>query len=143
MDVAFQECLKKKRITPFSRGVQLVSKEVTIAGNDLKSSQLSFEQKNFKWATIQAYFSMFHTSRALLYAKNYREKSHHCLIVAMRALYSGERLIPEILITAFQEAKQLRESADYAEEWSEDGASGSVKAAKDLLRIAKKIIKKT
>ncbi|MCK4233738.1 hypothetical protein KAX75_04865 [candidate division WOR-3 bacterium] len=32
--------------------------------------------------------------RALLYAKNYRERSHYCLIVAMRTLYVEKKLLP-------------------------------------------------
>lgn len=41
---------------------------------------------------MQCYYSVFHSARALLYVRNYRERSHHCLIVAIRALYVSEKL---------------------------------------------------
>ncbi len=65
---------------------------------------------------------MFHTARALLYSKGYREKSHYCLIVAMKALFVTNRLLDVSLIETFQMAKSLRENADYDNEYSKKSA---------------------
>ena len=79
MSSEFERCIEKAKIVAFQKGPSLVSKEVKSAAEDLLSSKESFERGNFKWATIQAYYSMFHTARALVYNKKYREKSHYCL----------------------------------------------------------------
>jgi uncharacterized protein (UPF0332 family) len=84
---------------------------------------------------------MFHSARALLYAKNYREKSHYCLIVAMRALYAEKKLLPVTLIEALQNGKNLREGADYYDRWSKEGAEFSLNSAVEWIFLSKKLVK--
>lgn len=76
MENKFQECLERKKIVSFSRGPKLVAKELKLASFDLGRAKVSFREKDYKWATVQTYYSMFHSARALLYAKSYRGKSH-------------------------------------------------------------------
>ena len=71
---------------------------------------------------IQSYYAMFHTARALLYAKNYREKSHFGLIIAIRHLYVETGELSVYFIEALQKGKDLREDADYYDDWSKIGA---------------------
>lgn len=83
---------------------------------------------------------MFHSVRALLYAKNYHEKSHYCLIVALRALYADKKLLPNSLIESLQNGKRLREEADYYDHWSKEGADSLLQAAEELLSMAQKLV---
>lgn len=85
----------------FPRGQALTTKTLGTAQRDPERAEKTFNDKDYKWTTIQSYYSMFHSARALLFAKNYRERSHYCLIVAMRALYVETRLLPGSLIEAF------------------------------------------
>jgi uncharacterized protein (UPF0332 family) len=88
MNPEFQQCLKNQKIKRFTPGRKLAIKEIKVAKSDFEQAKISFmTNKNYKWSTIQCYYSMFHAARALLYIKNYREKSHYCLIVAIKALY--------------------------------------------------------
>ncbi|MEI6846404.1 MAG: HEPN domain-containing protein [Candidatus Firestonebacteria bacterium] len=79
-DLEFQDCLKRGKIKEFSRGKALVLKELASAESDLNIAKSTLKVKGYKWATIQSYYSMFHSARALLYSKDFREKSHYCLI---------------------------------------------------------------
>ena len=139
MNSEFEECLKKKKIWEFSRGTALVAKELEAAESDLNEASQSFSHGSFKWAIIQSYYSMFHSGRALLYSKNYREKSHYCLIVALRTLYVEERLLPLHLVEALLQAKALREEADYNNTWSTESAETLILAAKEFLGLSKKL----
>ena len=141
MNPEFEQCLKKNKIREFSRGKALMTKTLGTAQRDLERAEKTFNDKDYKWATIQSYYSMFHSARALLFAKNYREHSHHCLIVAMRALYVETRLLPGSLIEALGKGKRLREDADYYDRWSEEGASFALKAAGDFLKKARELTK--
>ena len=85
---------------------------------------------------------MFHSARALLYAKNYREKSHYCLIISLRALYVEQRLLPVTLVESLLQAKRLREQADYYDEWSQTGAKSLLNAAEKFLTIARQLTSK-
>ena len=141
MNPEFEQCLKRNKIREFPRGKALMIKTLGIAQRDLERAEKTFNDKDYKWATIQAYYSMFHSARALLFARNYREHSHHCLIVAMRALYVETRLLPGSLIEALGKGKRLREDADYYDRWSEEGAMFALKAAGDFLKRARELTK--
>ena len=142
MNIEFQDCLKRGKIREFSRGKTLSKKELQSAISDLESAKHSFKNKNYKWTTIQCYYSMFHVARALLYLKNFREKSHHCLIVAVKALYVANRLLPANLVENLQKAKTLRENADYYDEWSREGAEILLRSSEKFITACKKIIPK-
>ena len=113
MGSKFEECIKKKGLRIASDAKGLVKKEMDAAEKDLQEALGGLERAAFKWTTIQSYYAMFHTARALLYAKGYREKSHYCLRIALEELYVVAGDLPGHIIDAFQVGKELRENADY------------------------------
>lgn len=140
-NIKYEECLKKGKIRKFSRGKALVSKELGLALSDYNTAGESFERENYKWCTIQTYYSMFHSARALLYCNNLREKSHFCLIEAIRALYVDKGLLGYWLIEALQKAKRLREEADYYGEFNQENARDLLSKAKEFLDKTRDILK--
>jgi len=72
LTLEYDDCLKRGKIKPFTRGKSLVSKELETAVSDLERARKTYKDGDYKWATIQIYYSMFHGARALLYAKNLR-----------------------------------------------------------------------
>jgi uncharacterized protein (UPF0332 family) len=140
MSREFENCRKKNKIKKFSRGKSLVGKELKVAESDFKRSKISYRDGDYKWATIQSYYSMFHSARALLYAKNYRERSHYCLFVAIRRFYVEKKLLPLHIIEGFMKAKTLRENADYYDEWSKVGAKTILKLSEEFLNKVEKIL---
>lgn len=142
MSLEYEDCLRKGKIKPFSRGSSLASKELDTALFDLERAKKTHKEGEYKWATIQVYYSMFHSARALLYAKNLREHSHFCLIAAVKSLYVETGQIPVYLLEAIQEAKNLREDADYYNRWSKLGCEKLLKLAKELLVKARTLLKK-
>ncbi len=140
MNPEFESCLKRGKIKEFSQGKSLAQKELKTAENDLIEAKKTFQEEGYKWATIQSYYSMFHSARALLYNKNYREKSHYCLIVALRILYVEAGQLPISFIEVLQRAKALREDADYYDEWSKITTEEILAKAEEFLNRAKKII---
>ena len=141
MSFEYDECLKRRKIKPFSRGSSLVQKELETGSSDLERARKTRKEGDYKWATVQIYYSMFHTARALLYAQNLREHSHYCLIAAIKTLYVETKKIPVYLLEALQEAKDLREAADYYNRWSEAGCEKLLKLAEEFLKKAELIIK--
>lgn len=136
----YDQCLKRGKIKPFSRGKGLAPKELKSAEADLKRAAKTLDDGDYKWATVQLYYSMFHSARALLYFKNLSEKSHYCLIEAIRVLYVAEKAFPVSLVEALRRAKQLREEADYYNRWSKAGCHKLLKAADDFLKRARQIV---
>ena len=138
-DRDFKDCLKRGKIKKFSKAKSLIPKEFDSAKSDLKTAQDSLKRKNYKWATIQAYYSMFHTARTLIYSKGYRERSHYCLIVALKQLFVSEQLLDIRLVEAMQMAKTLRENADYDNEFSKSSAEALVEKAQSFLKKAEEL----
>lgn len=137
----FQECIKKGKLKTFSRGKDLADKELRLAKEDLDISKNSFGEENFRWSVVQAYYSMFHSARCLLYNKNYREHSHYCLIEAIKDLYVAPGSLSNLLLEAFVKAKQLREAADYYGDFSELNAERLLKSAEEFREEAERIVK--
>lgn len=118
----FEDCLRKGRIRKFPGGREAAGAELAQADEDLEAANASRAAGNHKWATIQAYYSMFHTARALLYHAGYRERSHYCLQAAVRELYVSSHRLDPCYLESLRLAKMLRENADYYGRFSADGA---------------------
>jgi uncharacterized protein (UPF0332 family) len=136
---AFQKLLEERKIMRIQVDSALVAKELAAAKADLKDARESIELKKFKWATIQGYYSMFHSARALLFEKGFREKSHHALFVAIRELYAGK--MERSLIQGFEHGMYLRQEADYGLKFSENGALDVMENAEKIFDRARDILK--
>lgn len=141
MNSEFEDCLKRNKIKPFSRGKVLALKEIELATTDLEIAEESLTRDHFRWATVQSYYSMFHSGRALVYSENYREKSHYCLIVAIRTLYVEKRKLDFRFVEALERAKTLRENADYYGDFGRDSTKDLIKKAEEFLKKVKEILK--
>lgn len=137
----FEDCLKSGKIKKLSEADKLVAKEMTIARSDYEVARDGLNEKRWKWSTIQAYYSMFHAGRALLFSCGFREKSHYCLRVALEVLFVNTGKLSEKFVDALQTAKSMRENADYEEEFSEVGAKKLVAAAQEFLEATRKLLK--
>ncbi len=134
--------MESRRIVEFSRGPALVKKELGAADRDLAEAGSSLHRQSFKWCTIQAYYSMFHSGRALLYSTGYREKSHSALVVALECLFADSQELPRRVLDGLVLGKELRENADYREDFSSEGARALVDSAKEMLIAARGVLER-
>ena len=65
----FKQYLENKKIILFERGKVLVKKEFSTGESDPWDAKAGFQEKRYKWSTIQVYYAMFHATRALVYSK--------------------------------------------------------------------------
>jgi uncharacterized protein (UPF0332 family) len=116
----------------------MVAKELKGSGSDLATAKASYEAGDHKWATVQAYYSIFHAARALLYNKGFRERSHRGLLKALAELYPPNTLSG--LLVVFEESMNLREDADYGLVYSEHGAGDALEDAEVFFEKSKMIL---
>lgn len=126
-------CLKKKRIVAQEFAGDLVKPELEAATSDLARAIKTHEEEDYKWATIQAYYSMFHAARALIHNRGLREKSHSCLKYAIDALYVEAGILEKEYLDDFDSTMLLRETADYKSDFSQEGAASSIDCAERFL----------
>jgi len=141
VNIEFRKGLEKKRIVHFPKAKNLVKKEIKSASDDLHEAIDRFKNKKFKYATITAYYSMFHTARAFIYSRGYREKSHYYLLVALQALFVESGILEESLVREFHAAMVLREDADYHADFSREGAESTIESAEQFIKKAKELLK--
>lgn len=134
-----KKLLEERKLTRITPDRKLVLKEIAASKSDLADAKESLALNKFKWATIQGYYSMFHSARALLFHKGYREKSHWALLVAIGELYVNE--IERSLVQEFEHGMYLRQEADYGLKFSERGAQDVIETAGRLLDRAQTVVK--
>ncbi len=142
MDSRFRQCLDESKLIKVKDAPDLAAKELLAAAMDLSSARTSFSEENHKWATVQAYYSMFHAAKALVYSKGYREKSHQCLAVALKALYSDANALDVKHCNRFRDCMALRHDADYGMVYSAQSSREVVGWAGEFLEAAKKLLEK-
>lgn len=90
---------------------------------------------------IAAYNSAFHTARALLFAKGFKERSHYCLGIAIRQLYKDNPRIMD-LINIFDELRVSRHNVQYGGALvSEEEAEFVLNFIEEFLKNVKDILK--
>jgi uncharacterized protein (UPF0332 family) len=136
--ISFDECKRKGKIIRFRSGKSLFEKEFVTAKEDFATAKKSLRGKNYKWAIIQGYYSIFHSARALLYQKDFNEHSHICLFVAILNLYKGQ--LDDGDFERFKRAKSLREGADYDFKSDKKSAEFVVSFAKEFLAKSAKLL---
>ena len=108
----------------------LVVKELSSADYDLQRAEESLEKGDFKWASVQAYYAMFHAAKALVLSKGYREKGHYCLVVALRELFVGPGELDASIGDDLELCMDIRHEADYGLVFSGENAALAVRSAR-------------
>jgi uncharacterized protein (UPF0332 family) len=133
----FDECIERGKIVKIPVDPALVVKEFREAEADLSAAERSLADHQEKWAIIQGYYSLFHSLRALVFGKGYREKSHRCLKHAVEALLVDEGLIKPEVLDHFSFAMDLREGADYGCIYNEESARLVVVSARSVFETVR------
>lgn len=134
------ELIKKGKLKSVRFSRIFVIKEIEAARIDYSSAFASLEAGNFKWATIQAYYAIFHAVRSLLYLNNYREESHAALKQAIKELYVDSGTLPGSVYDTLERGMELREMADYKGTYSQKGAERLVADVNRAIQIIEKIL---
>jgi uncharacterized protein (UPF0332 family) len=133
-----RKLLEERRILRSRTSSRMVAKELKGSELDLATAKASYEAGDHKWATVQAYYSIFHAARALLYNRGFRERSHRGLLRALAELYPRNTLSDMLVV--FEESMSLRENADYGLVYSEHGAGEALENAEVFFETSRMIL---
>ena len=129
----FERCIKERRLMKIRSSKEIIQKEVESSEYDLERARNSLDEGDFKWAAVQSYYSMFHAAKALVLKKGYREKSHFCLIIALRTLYVKEDKLESEMVENLELCMNLRHEADYGLTYHQESAETALKYAEEFL----------
>ncbi|MBI5001228.1 MAG: HEPN domain-containing protein [Euryarchaeota archaeon] len=136
----FERCVEDRRLIHVQASDKMIEKESNGAKYDLKRAEESLRNGDCKWASVQAYYSMFHAAKALVLRRGYREKSHYCLLIALRDLYVNAGELGEEFADNFEMAMDIRHEADYALSYDEESAKIAVRNAERFLHKAQEML---
>lgn len=136
----FKECLSKGMIRNDTSAPQRVKKSIEIADRFLYSAKKNIEIEEFEMAELASYNSIFHSARSLLFNEGYTERSHICVIVALKKLYNKNQTLINLLST-FDRIRISRHNIQYGGLLIDiEEAEFVFNFAKQFLETAKKII---
>lgn len=136
----FERCIKERRLMKIKASKEMIEKELSSAGYDLERSRDSLHDKDFKWASVQAYYSMFHAAKALVLAKGFREKSHYCLIIALNELYVKTGKMDSEIADTIELCMHLRHDADYGSIFDKESAQTAISYAEEFLDVTTQLL---
>lgn len=135
-----EDLISKGKIKSALISEDMVRKEFEVGKKDFESALASYGYGNYKWATIQAYYAIFHAARALLYKCGYREESHTALKSAIKELYISTKRLPRSVFDTLERGMDLREMADYKENYSQRGSENLIALVKQAITEIEKVI---
>jgi len=139
--MSFDDCIRRGLLKKDESVKNRVKSSLEIAERFLRSAERTFEIEDFVMVQIAAYNSVFHCGRALLFAKGYRERSHRCLIVALRRLYGDDSKLMN-LINIFDRLRIQRHNVQYGGALiSREEAKFIINYARNFLETVKEILK--
>jgi len=127
-----------QRIKP---STELAEKEFSEADYDMGSARRALEEKDYKWATVKAYFAVFHSAKGILFLRGYREKAHFAVAEVLDNVCDDGKL-ENRYVADFKAALSARQGADYRYDYSERTATEIVKLAEEFLERMEKLRKK-
>ncbi len=133
------ECIRDGYLKKVEVARDLVDKEFKESLYDLSKAKEALEKKDFKWAIVKSYYSMFHAARAVLFSLGYKERRHFAIQVVLEDLERKGK-VESLYLEYFSAAMEAREGADYRYEYSEKTASDILEYAEEFIDRTKKLI---
>ena len=129
MDI--NECIEQGFLKKIKSDKDLIDKEVKESEYDFSKSKKAFEEEDYKWCIVKAYYSMFHSARAVLFKLGFREKRHFAISIVLEELNKKGKLESRY-VNDFNSAVSSREDADYHYIYSKEKAKQSLEIAEEF-----------
>lgn len=112
------------------------------AKDDLKASEILYKENLYKSANNRAYYSIFHSIKAVLALEPIDFKRHKDIIAYFNKNYVSNEIFPKKMGRKISIASRIREDSDYEDEFvvETDDTKAQIETAKELLDLVEKYI---
>lgn len=123
--------------------IELVNHRLEQAENELEEAILLYKNNKFKGANSRAYYSIFHSVRAVLALEPIDFKKHKDIIGYFNKNYIHTEIFPKKLGHKISEASKLRDDSDYDDYYdgNDKDAYNQISTAKEVYNECKKYVK--
>lgn len=110
--------------------------------DDLKACELLYKEKLYKSANNRAYYSIFHSIKAVFALEPIDFKRHKDVIAYFNKNYINTEIFPKKLGHKIAEASTIREDSDYDDEYvvKPEETQTQIETAKELLQLVEEYI---
>lgn len=127
--------------------VQKISKELAKhrleqAKEDLEAGKLLYDKNFYKSANNRAYYSIFHSIKAVLALEPIDFKRHKDVLAYFNKNYINKEIFSRMMGRKIQNASAIREDSDYDDEFivDADKTNEQIKTAEELIELVDKYI---
>lgn len=122
--------------------LELSKHRINQAKEDLIASKALYELKLYKSANNRAYYSIFHSIRAVLALEPIDFKKHKTVISYFNKNYIHTEIFPKNMGRRISESSRIREDSDYDDEFivSEAETLAQIKTAEEFIALVEKYI---
>ena len=127
--------------------VQKISKELAKhrleqAKEDLEAGKLLYDKNFYKSANNRAYYSIFHSIKAVLALEPIDFKRHKDVLAYFNKNYINKEIFSRMMGRKIQNASAIREDSDYDDEFivDADKTNEQLKTAEELIELVYKYI---
>lgn len=112
------------------------------AKEDLEASKMLYENKFYKSANNRAYYSIFHSIKAVLALEPIDFKKHKDVTAYFNKNYVNTEIFPKKLGHKIAEAVAIREDSDYDDEFvvKPEETKEQINTAEELFKLVEKYI---
>ena len=118
--------------------------QLLLAEESLEEAKILFERGHYIGAVSRAYYSMFHSAKALLLSKGLNPKKHRGILKMIGLEFVKTGILDDIYAQYYKYAFDLRQEADYgsAFEIGKEKAETVIIYAEKFLDKVKEVIEK-
>ena len=110
--------------------------------DDLRASEILYKENLYKSANNRAYYSIFHSIKAVLALEPIDFKRHKDVIAYFNKNYVSNETFPKKMGRKISIASRMREDSDYEDEFvvEPDDTKAQIETAKELLDLVENYI---
>ena len=114
------------------------------AKDDLRASEILYKENLYKSANNRAYYSIFHSIKAVLALEPIDFKRHKDVIAYFNKNYVHKEIFPRSIGHKIAEASAIREDSDYDDEFvvNADKTLEQINTAEKLIELVEQYINK-
>lgn len=123
---------------------ELSSHRLEQAKENIEEAELLYNGKKYKGANNRAYYSIFHSIKAVLALEPIDFKRHKDVIGYFNKNYINKEIFPKYLGRKISDASSLREDSDYEDEFSvsQEDTEEQLELAKELVKLVEEYLNK-
>ena len=112
------------------------------AKEDLKASKVLYDMKLFKSANNRAYYSIFHSMKAVLALEPIDFKRHKDVIAYFNKNYIHAEIFPKSMGRRISDASRIREDSDYDDEFvpTDEETKIQINTAREIINLVEKYL---